>query len=206
MTVMDEEKMFKDLSESLPSMVNQILEDGDRATELLEKLAIDGVFVFNREDFFKMLVLYNKLETALSILLSIDLSEDNYSNVMKIIATTKTIKEIDKLFQHVHKTVDSFNNHVINQEFDFMKYELINRLRNILDFECVDYDDLEKAVDKNSIYLVMKVEDVFDNRAEVYGSFNTLRLKSFKTKTEANRYCLGNGISRDFIFCRYGWN
>ena len=99
--------------------------------------------------------------------------------------------------------LETFNNLVINQHVDFSKYELVNRLKNILDFESIDYDDLEKALDKNSIYLVMRVEDMFDNREELYGNFNTLRLKSFKTKVDANRFCLSNGISRDFIICRY---
>ena len=203
MTIDEEEKMFKELAINLPKIVDQVLFNGDRAIEILEKLAIDGTFVFDRKRFFEGLILHKKLESALSILISIDTSKEGYDNIMKVIATSKTITEIDELFKQVHDLLETFNNLVINQHVDFSKYELVNRLKNILDFESIDYDDLEKALDKNSIYLVMRVEDMFDNREELYGNFNTLRLKSFKTKVDANKFCLSNGISRDFIICRY---
>ena len=61
MTIDEEEKMFKELAVSLPKIIDQVLSDGDRAIEILEKLAIDGTFVFDRKRFFEGLILHKKL-------------------------------------------------------------------------------------------------------------------------------------------------
>ena len=81
--------------------------------------------------------------------------------------------------------------------------KLIEELINFMDFDAIDYDDLDEAMTRT--FIILKVVDVFDKEyKQAYYPMNVLHIISFDTKVEAYTYALEHGISKDFILNRYG--
>ena len=116
----------------------------------------------------------------------------------------KTIKGIEKIFEEVTRLVECYNARVIAKEFNIDSYLIMERLKNFMDYDTINFNDLITASNPRLAYMVLKVEDRFDREAnDIYGDFNVLRINSFTSKVEAFQYALANGISRDMIICKY---
>ena len=204
MTLDEEEKLFKNLKYTLPSIVAQVIENGESAIETMESLIKEAVYVFSKTDYLSTLALYNKICTSMGTLIAIAIENDEtYDNTMKCISVVRVVEQIDKLFGQIHMCIDSFNDIVKSHKVNIEKFHLSKRLMDTLDFDVINYEDLEEACKIEYPYLVMRVEDPFDRSDDIYSDFNVLRLNAFKTKAEVNRFCLENGISRDFILHKY---
>ena len=117
---------------------------------------------------------------------------------------TSTIKGIEKIFEEVTRLVDLYNSKVIAKEFDVDAFLITERLKNFMDYDTINFDDLITASNPRLAYMVLNVEDRFDREEnDIYGDFNVLRINSFTSKVEAFQYALANGISRDMIICKY---
>ena len=206
MKIDDEEKMFREITKSIPDTIDRVLDDTDKALECLENIISNGICVLDKENFEQTLKTHIKLSNASIILIALasEIEDLEEINILKIMTVTSTIKGIEKIFEEVTRLVECYNSRVIAKEFNIDSYLIMERLKNFMEYETINFDDLITASNPRLAYMVLKVEDRFDREAnDIYGDFNVLRINSFTSKVEAFQYALANGISRDMIICKY---
>ena len=206
MKIDDEEKMFREIAKSIPDTIDRVLDDADKGLDCLENIISNGICVLDKENFEQTLKTHIKLTNASIILISLadEIGDLEELNVLKLMTVTSTIKGIEKIFEEVTRLVDLYNSKVIAKEFDVDAFLITERLKNFMDYDTINFDDLITASNSRLAYMVLKVEDRFDRETnDIYGDFNVLRINSFTSKVEAFQYALANGISRDMIICKY---
>ena len=206
MKIDDEEKMFREIAKSIPDTIDRVLDDADKGLDCLENIISNGICVIDKENFEQTLKTHIKLTNASIILISLadEIGDLEELNVLKLMTVTSTIKGIEKIFEEVTRLVDLYNSKVIAKEFDVDAFLITERLKNFMDYDTINFDDLVTASNPRLAYMVLKVEDRFDRETnDIYGDFNVLRINSFTSKVEAFQYALANGISRDMIMCKY---
>ena len=206
MKIDDEEKMFREIAKSIPDTIDRVLDDADKGLDCLENIISNGICVLDKENFEQTLKTHIKLTNASIILISLadEIGDLEELNVLKLMSVTSTIKGIEKIFEEVTRLVDLYNSKVIAKEFDVDAFLITERLKNFMDYDTINFDDLITASNPRLAYMVLKVQDRFDREAnDIYGDFNVLRINSFTSKVEAFQYALANGISRDMIICKY---
>ena len=206
MKIDDEEKMFREIAKSIPDTIDMVLDYADKGLDCLENIISNGICVIDKENFEQTLKTHIKLTNASIILISLadEIGDLEELNLLKLMTVTSTIKGIEKIFEEVTRLVDLYNSKVIAKEFDVDAFLITERLKNFMDYDTVNFDDLVTASNPKLAYMVLKVQDRFDREAnDIYGDFNVLRINSFTSKVEAFQYALANGISRDMIICKY---
>lgn len=206
MKIDDEEKMFREIAKSIPDTIDSVLDYADKGLDCLENIISNGICVLDKENFEQTLKTHIKLTNASIILISLadEIGDLEELNVLKLMSVTSTIKGIEKIFEEVTRLVDLYNSKVIAKEFDVDAFLITERLKNFMDYDTINFDDLITASNPRLAYMVLKVQDRFDREAnDIYGDFNVLRINSFTSKVEAFQYALANGISRDMIICKY---
>lgn len=206
MKIDDEEKMFREIAKNIPDTIDRVLDDTDKALECLENIISNGICVLDKENFEQTLKTHIKLSNASIILIALasEIEDLEEINILKIMTVTSTIKGIEKIFEEVTRLVECYNSRVIAKEFNIDSYLIMERLKNFMEYETINFDDLITASNPRLAYMVLKVEDRFDRETnDIYGDFNVLRINSFTSKVEAFQYALANGISRDMIICKY---
>lgn len=206
MKIDDEEKMFREIAKSIPDTIDRVLDDADKGLDCLENIISNGICVIDKENFEQTLKTHIKLTNASIILISLadEIGDLEELNILKLMSVTSTIKGIEKIFEEVTRLVDLYNSKVIAKEFDVDAFLITERLKNFMDYDTINFDDLVTASNPRLAYMVLKVEDRFDRETnDIYGDFNVLRINSFTSKVEAFQYALANGISRDMIICKY---
>lgn len=206
MKIDDEEKMFREIAKSIPDTIDMVLDYADKGLDCLENIISNGICVLDKENFEQTLKTHIKLTNASIILISLadEIGDLEELNVLKLMTVTSTIKGIEKIFEEVTRLVDLYNSKVIAKEFDVDAFLITERLKNFMDYDTINFDDLITASNSRLAYMVLKVEDRFDRETnDIYGDFNVLRINSFTSKVEAFQYALANGISRDMIICKY---
>lgn len=206
MKIDDEEKMLREIAKSITDTIDRVLDDTDKALECLENIISNGICVLDKENFEQTLKTHIKLSNASIILIALasEIGDLEEINVLKIMTVTSTIKGVEKIFEEVTRLVECYNSRVIAKEFNIDSYLIMERLKNFMEYETINFDDLIIASNPRLAYMVLKVEDRFDREAnDIYGDFNVLRINSFTSKVEAFQYALANGISRDMIICKY---
>ena len=206
MKIDDEEKMFREIAKSIPDTIDRVLDDADKGLDCLENIISNGICVIDKENFEQTLKTHIKLTNASIILISLadEIGDLEELNILKLMSVTSTIKGIEKIFEEVTRLVDLYNSKVIAKEFDVDAFLITERLKNFMDYDTINFDDLVTASNPRLAYMVLKVEDRFDRETnDIYGDFNVLRINSFTSKVEAFKYALANGISRDMIICKY---
>ena len=205
MKIDDEEKTFREIAKSIPNTIDEVLDCADKGLDCLENIISNGFCVLDKENFEQTLKTHIKLTNASIILISLaDEIGDLELNILKLMSVTSTIKGIEKIFEEVTRLADLYKSKVIAKEFDVDAFLITERLKNFMDYDTINFDDLITASNPRLAYMVLKVEDRFDREInDIYGDFNVLRINSFTSKVEAFQYALANGISRDMIICKY---
>ena len=206
MKIDDEEKTFREIAKSIPDTIDSVLDYADKGLDCLENIISNGICVIDKENFEQTLKTHIKLTNASIILISLadEIGDLEELNLLKLMTVTSTIKGIEKIFEEVTRLVDLYNSKVIAKEFDVDAFLITERLKNFMDYDTINFDDLITASNPRLAYMVLKVEDRFDRETnDIYGDFNVLRINSFTSKVEAFQYALANGISRDMIMCKY---
>ena len=206
MKIDDEEKTFREIAKSIPDTIDSVLDYADKGLDCLENIISNGICVIDKENFEQTLKTHIKLTNASIILISLadEIGDLDELNMLKLMTVTSTIKGIEKIFEEVTRLVDLYNSKVIAKEFDVDAFLITERLKNFMDYDTINFDDLITASNPRLAYMVLKVEDRFDRETnDIYGDFNVLRINSFTSKVEAFQYALANGISRDMIICKY---
>lgn len=206
MKIDDEEKTFREIAKNIPDTIDMVLDYADKGLDCLENIISNGICVIDKENFEQTLKTHIKLTNASIILISLadEIGDLEELNLLKLMTVTSTIKGIEKIFEEVTRLVDLYNSKVIAKEFDVDAFLITERLKNFMDYDTINFDDLITASNPRLAYMVLKVEDRFDRETnDIYGDFNVLRINSFTSKVEAFQYALANGISRDMIICKY---
>ena len=206
MKIDDEEKTFREIAKSIPDTIDMVLDYADKGLDCLENIISNGICVIDKENFEQTLKTHIKLTNASIILISLadEIGDLEELNLLKLMTVTSTIKGIEKIFEEVTRLVDLYNSKVIAKEFDVDAFLITERLKNFMDYDTINFDDLITASNPWLAYMVLKVQDRFDRETnDIYGDFNVLRINSFTSKVEAFQYALANGISRDMIICKY---
>ena len=206
MKIDDEEKTFREIAKSIPDTIDMVLDYADKGLDCLENIISNGICVIDKENFEQTLKTHIKLTNASIILISLadEIGDLEELNLLKLMTVTSTIKGIEKIFEEVTRLVDLYNSKVIAKEFDVDAFLITERLKNFMDYDTINFDDLITASNPRLAYMVLKVEDRFDRETnDIYGDFNVLRINSFTSKVEAFQYALANGIGRDMIMCKY---
>ena len=206
MKIDDEEKTFREIAKNIPDTIDMVLDYADKGLDCLENIISNGFCVIDKENFEQTLKTHIKLTNASIILISLadEIGDLEELNILKLMSVTSTIKGIEKIFEEVTRLVDLYNSKVIAKEFDVDAFLITERLKNFMDYDTINFDDLVTASNPKLAYMVLKVEDRFDREEnDIYGDFNVLRINSFTSKVEAFQYALANGISRDMIICKY---
>ena len=206
MKIDDEEKTFREIAKNIPDTIDMVLDYADKGLDCLENIISNGICVIDKENFEQTLKTHIKLTNASIILISLadEIGDLEELNLLKLMTVTSTIKGIEKIFEEVTRLVDLYNSKVIAKEFDVDAFLITERLKNFMDYDTINFDDLITASNPRLAYMVLKVEDRFDRETnDIYGDFNVLRINSFTSKVEAFQYALANGIGRDMIMCKY---
>lgn len=206
MKIDDEEKTFREIAKSIPDTIDMVLDYADKGLDCLENIISNGICVIDKENFEQTLKTHIKLTNASIILISLadEIGDLEELNILKLMSVTSTIKGIEKIFEEVTRLVDLYNSKVIAKEFNVDALLITERLKNFMDYDTINFDDLITASNPRLAYMVLKVQDRFDRETnDIYGDFNVLRINSFTSKVEAFQYALANGISRDMIICKY---
>ena len=206
MKIDDEEKTFREIAKNIPDTIDMVLDYADKGLDCLENIISNGICVIDKENFEQTLKTHIKLTNASIILISLadEIGDLEELNILKLMSVTSTIKGIEKIFEEVTRLVDLYNSKVIAKEFNVDALLITERLKNFMDYDTINFDDLITASNPRLAYMVLKVQDRFDREAnDIYGDFNVLRINSFTSKVEAFQYALANGISRDMIICKY---
>ena len=206
MKIDDEEKTFREIAKSIPDTIDMVLDYADKGLDCLENIISNGICVIDKENFEQTLKTHIKLTNASIILISLadEIGDLEELNILKLMSVTSTIKGIEKIFEEVTRLVDLYNSKVIAKEFNVDALLITERLKNFMDYDTINFDDLITASNPRLAYMVLKVQDRFDRETnDIYGDFNVLRINSFASKVEAFQYALANGISRDMIICKY---
>ena len=175
--------------------------------ELCESKVNDFIKIANciltRQEYYDFLALYKRFDNNFGILESL-VSQLTYpTTILQAVSISAVIKEIQRNMDELVDMMETSNVRIEAQQINVNMAKLIEELINFMDFDAIDYDDLDEAMTRT--FIILKVVDVFDKEyKQAYYPMNVLHIISFDTKVEAYTYALEHGISKDFILNRYG--
>ena len=171
----------------------------------MESLLKIAPSVFSYAEFLTLLEDYKKLEEKASKFEGavVKIRETiGVNDIGAVIGLDLAISALGAVFVLLNDYMDKANTRIEAKQFDIDKVMLLERIENKvgLEYDTVDYISLSDAF--KGMFIVLEVKNRYDGIDEAYGDMNVLVINSFKTKVEANRFALANGISRDFVICR----
>lgn len=191
-------KLDKRIKESIDVTYENIFQCEEAVTELIRLAPC----VFDKKTFYDLLRDYRTLDIQTGNFEQIVSQLPDPIDIASALLVDSVMKQLDKLFNKLVGYIDKANGCFNCGQFDFSKLELIGKLKNKYEFDSVIYEELEEALD--NVFLVCKISDVLDedyNRS--YEPLHILKINGFKTRTEAYRYALSQGISMQNVFTRY---
>lgn len=159
--------------------------------------------ILTRQEYYDFLDLYKRFDNNFGILESL-VSQLTYpTTILQVVSISAVIKEIQHNIDELVERMELSNVRIEAQEINVHKAKLIERLIDFMDFDAIDYDDLDEAM--MHTFIILRVVDIFDKEYKhAYYPMNVLHIISFDTKVEAYTYALEHGISKDFILNRHG--
>ena len=202
MNVSEEQDMMTKLDKRIRNYIDVTYENIFQCEEAVTELIRLAPCVFDKKTFYDLLRDYRTLDIQTGNFEQIVSQLPDPIDIASALLIDSVMKQLDKLFNKLVGYIDKANGHFNADEFDFSKLELIGKLKNKYEFDSVVYEELEEALD--NIFLVCKMSDVLDNDYNrSYDPLHVLTIKGFKTRTEAYRYALSQGISMQNVFTRY---
>ena len=191
MDVREEQQYYIGLTKSIHETIDKVYENIFACEESMESLLKIAPSVFSYAEFLTLLEDYKKLEEKASKFEGavVKIRETiGVNDIGAVIGLDLAISALGAVFVLLNDYID--------------KVMLLERIENKigLEYDTVDYISLSDAF--KGMFIVLEVKNRYDNIGEEYGDMNVLVINSFKTKVEANRYALANGISRDLVICR----
>ena len=205
MDVREEQQYYIGLTKSIHETIDKVYENIFACEESMESLLKIAPSVFSYAEFLTLLEDYKKLEEKASKFEGavVKIRETiGVNDIGAVIGLDLAISALGAVFVLLNDYMDKANTRIEAKQFDIDKVMLLERIENKvgLEYDTVDYISLSDAF--KGMFIVLEVKNRYDNIGEEYGDMNVLVINSFKTKVEANRFALANGISRDFVICR----
>lgn len=202
MNVGEEMDMMTKLDKRIRNSIDVTYENIFQCEEAVTELIRLAPCVFDKKTFYDLLRDYRTLDIQTGNFEQIVSQLPDSIDIASALLVDSIMKQLDKLFNKLVSYIDKANGHFNADEFDFSKIELIGKLKNKYEFDSVIYEELEEALD--NVFLVCKISDVLDeDYNHSYEPLHILKIKGFKTRTEAYRYALSQGISMQNVFTRF---
>ena len=205
MDINDEQQYYIGLTKSVHETIDKMYEHIFACEESMEGLLKIAPTVFSYSEFLMLLSDYKLLDERASrfecAVMNIR-EQIGVNDIDSVIKLDGACSALGAVFMLLNDYMDKANTRIEAKQFDIDKVMLLERIENKvgLEFDTVDYMSLSDAF--KGMFIVLQVKNRYDGIDEAYGDMNVLVINSFKTKVEANRFALANGISRDFILCR----
>ena len=205
MDIREEQQYYIGLTKSVHETIDMMYENIFACEESMEGLLKIAPTVFSYSEFLMLLSDYKLLDERASRFdrAVMDIREQiGVNDIDNVIRLDGACSALGAVFVLLNDYMDKANTRIEAKQFDIDKVMLLERIENKigLEYDTVDYMSLSDAF--KGMFLVLQIKNRHDNIGEEYGDMNVLVINSFKTKVEANRFALANGISRDFILCR----
>lgn len=205
MTIGEEQQYYIGLTKSVHETIDKMYEHIFACEESMESLLKIAPTVFSYSEFLMLLSDYKLLDERASRFerAVIDIREQiGVNDIDSVIKLDRAYSALGAVFMLLNDYIDKASTRIEAKQFDMNKVMLLERIENKigLEYDTVDYISLSDAF--KGMFIVLQVKNRLDNIDEAYGDMNVLVINSFKTKVEANRFALANGISRDFVICR----
>ena len=205
MDVREEQQYYIGLTKSVHETIDMMYENIFACEESMESLLKIAPTVFSYSEFLMLLSDYKLLDERASRFerAVMDIREQIGDNdIDSVIKLDGACSALGAVFILLNDYMDKANTRIEAKQFDIDKVMLLERIENKigLEYDTVDYLSLSDAF--KGMFIVLQVKNRHDNIGEEYGDMNVLVINSFKTKVEANRFALANGISRDLVICR----
>ena len=205
MDVREEQQYYIGLTKSVHETIDMMYENIFACEESMEGLLKIAPTVFSYSEFLMLLSDYKLLDERASRFerAVMDIREQiGVNDIDSVIRLDGACSALGAVFVLLNDYMDKANTRIEAKQFDIDKVMLLERIENkiSLEYDTVDYMSLSDAF--KGMFIVLQVKNRYNGIDEAYGDMNVLVINSFKTKVEANRFALANGISRDFVFCR----
>ena len=205
MDIKEEQQYYIGLTKSVHETIDMMYENIFACEESMEGLLKIAPTVFSYSEFLMLLNDYKLLDERASRFerAVMDIREQiGVNDIDSVIRLDGACSALGAVFVLLNDYMDKANTRIEAKQFDIDKVMLLERIENKvgLEFDTVDYMSLSDAF--KGMFIVLQVKNRYNGIDEAYGDMNVLVINSFKTKVEANRFALANGISRDFVLCR----
>ena len=205
MDINDEQQYYIGLTKSVHETIDMMYENIFACEESMEGLLKIAPTVFSYSEFLMLLNDYKLLDERASRFerAVMDIREQiGVNDIDSVIRLDGACSALGAVFMLLNDYMDKANTRIEAKQFDMDKVMLLERIENKigLEYDTVDYMSLSEAF--KGMFIVLQVKNRHDNIGEEYGDMNVLVINSFKTKIEANRFALANGISRDMTMRR----
>ena len=205
MDINDEQQYYIGLTKSVHETIGKMYEHIFACEESMDGLLKIAPTVFSYSEFLMLLSDYKLLDERASRFerAVMDIREQiGVNDIDSVIRLDGACSALGVVFMLINDYMDKDNTRIEAKQFNIDKVMLLERIENKigLEYDTVDYLSLSEA--HKGMFIVLQVKNRHDNIGEEYGDMNVLVINSFKTKVEANRFALANGISRDFVICR----
>ena len=205
MDVREEQQYYIGLTKSVHETIDKMYENIFACEESMESLLKIAPTVFSYSEFLMLLSDYKLLDERASRFerAVMDIREQiGVNDIDSVIKLDGACSALGAVLILLNDYMDKANTRIEAKQFDIDKVMLLERIENKigLEYDTVDYMSLSDAF--KGMFIVLEVKNRHDDIGEEYGDMNVLVINSFKTKVEANRFALANGISRDFVICR----
>jgi len=154
--------------------------------------------IFDQKEFFTAVDAFTKFKSNMGILEALLQQLDEPISMLQLITLKSMVNELRANFDELIEMLGVADGRIDNDEIDFEAASLLNDLLESVEYDVVDFDSFEVALENR--YFVPYVETADNER---YGDLDVLVIESFKTKRAAYTYALKNGISRDIIWSMY---
>ena len=158
--------------------------------------------VFDKDMMVSLLLDFQLLDKQMGNFESMATQLDDPVNMAQAIVMDTMMRKLNQLMDRLVGYITTCNSMIEAQQFSPQKALLLEKLEANFNYDVVDWDDLDRALDNP--YLVAKVSDVLDEDYDQnYYPLHCLRLDGFKDKVSAYKYMLAHGISKENLILRY---
>lgn len=208
MGIEDEVRLYNDLTVNVKNAIDETFDNIFTCERNVDDLLKLAPCVFSQEEFFSL------LEVRLEFYFRVSMFEKEATritsmpmimNTMDALQIQAIMIRINESFEMLSSYVKQFNTRFQSDQFDIDKFILLQKLQALgYEYDAVDYKELQDYIhNPNYMFFIVDFKNPSDADSEGYGyDTNVLSIKPFKTRIEAYKYALQNGISRDSICTR----
>ena len=197
-----EQDMILKVDKKIKDGVKVMYQNFDNIENNILDLMKVATCVFDKDMMVSLLLDFQLLDKQMGNFESMATQLDDPVNMAQAIVMDTMMRKLNQLMDRLVGYITTCNSMIEAQQFSPQKALLLEKLEANFNYDVVDWDDLDRALDNP--YLVAKVSDVLDEDYDQnYYPLHCLRLDGFKDKVSAYKYMLAHGISKENLILRY---